>query len=71
MTKLENNKMHCIADAVLLEAPCFCSAPTAENSDEMDVNLYSCAQFEIAALPSAEICLPKNILDDCFAIASI
>ncbi len=39
--------------------------------DELDVNLYSCAQCRIAALPTAETSLPKNILDDCFAIASI
>lgn len=46
----------------------FYSAP-AENSDGVD--LYKCAQCQIAALPSAETSLPKNMLDDCFAIASI
>lgn len=48
---------------------CCYSAP-AENSDGAD--LYKCAQCQIAVLPSAETTsLPKNMLDDCFAIASI
>lgn len=56
-------KVHCTADTMSCGTHCV--------GDEMDVDLYSCAQCRIAALPSAETSLPKYILDDCFAIASI